>query len=131
MADHEWWQYWMPKTHPNLRVEGHSCEEFDVDKMRWSQQISFSAFFEVLGVLGEDLRRLNQTAVYKFDIVGEGCDAFVDQNGNTCMAKTAYHESDADGVKQMLQSLVGNGVEVETFVNGPKPYVWVFRCPRL
>ena len=29
---------------------------------------------------------------------------------------------------EVLRQLVGGRVEVETYVNGPKRYVWVFRC---
>ena len=57
----------------------------------------------------------------------EGCDAFVDTVGRHCLAKTAYHAGDADGVKQVLERLVGGRLEVETYVNGPKPFVWLFR----
>ena len=127
MSDHDWWQYWRPKVRSNLRVEDSNDTEFDVDKMLWDHGISFSDFFEALGIAGEDLRRLKQTAVYKFDVAAEGCDAFVDQNGRHCLAKTAYHAGDADGVKQVLRRLVGGRVAVETYVNGPKPYVWLFR----
>ena len=127
MADHYWWQYWAKQIHHNLRVKDSDQPEFDVDKLLWDHDISFSGLFEAMGIIGDDLQRLKQTAVYKFGVAGEGCDAFVDRDGRHCLAKTAYHPDDADGVKQVLRQLVGGRVEVETYVNGPKPYVWVFR----
>ena len=126
-ADFYFWQYWRAKVHPKLRATDSNHAEFDVDQMLWDHGVMFSAFFEALGIRGDGLRRLKQTAVYKFDVIGEGCDAFIDENGRPCLAKTAYHAGDADGVKQVLRLLVGDRVEVETFVNGPKPYVWIFR----
>ena len=126
-ADHYWWQYWRPKVHPKLRVTDSNHAEFDVDEMLWDHGVTFSAFFEALGVAGKDLRLLLEAPVVKFDVRAEGGDTFVDTVGRPCLAKTAYHPGDADSVKQVLERIVGDRVEVEPYVNGPKPYVWVFR----
>ena len=126
-SDFYWWQYWAAKVHKNFRIVEGTHDEFDVSKMRWGQGMKFTAFFEALGVGGRELQRLKEDEVYKFDVIAEGCDAFVDKGGRLCLAKTAYHARDADGVTHLLRRLSGH-MQVETYLNGPKPYVWIFRC---
>ena len=60
------------KVHDRFRVTDSEHDEFDMERMLWGHGTSFAAFFEALGMRDGDVQQLRSTAVYKFDIAGEG-----------------------------------------------------------